>query len=121
MTVLISTHELADIDGVATDVAFLEDGRLLFQESMSDLSARLRRVEILLDRQAREPLEPPRSWLEVRALGNVLSFVETQFSDRELSARIAAIVPGARRVDVKSMPLRSIFTALARSAQRKTS
>lgn len=119
MTVLISTHELADIDGVATDVAFLADGALLFQESMSDLRGRLRRVEVLLDQQAREPQETPPSWLEVRAIGNVLSFIETRFSERELGMRIAAIVPRVKRIDVESMPLRSIFTALARNAQRK--
>jgi ABC-2 type transport system ATP-binding protein len=121
MTVLISTHELADIDGVATDVAFLDDGTLLFQESMSDLTGRLRRVEVLLDQEASVPPGTPPSWLEVRAVGNVLSFVETRFSEQELGARVAAIVPSVRRIDVESMPLRSIFTALARNAQRKVS
>lgn len=119
MTVLISTHELADIDGVATDVAFLDDGTLLFQESMSDLTGRLRRVEVLLDQAAREPPACPPSWIEIRAVGNVLSFVETRFSEHELGARIAAVAPGVRRIDVERMPLRSIFTALARNAQRK--
>jgi len=119
MTVLISTHELADIDGVATDVAFIDDGTLLFQESMSALTGRLRRVEVLLDQEARAPLGAPLSWLDVRVVGNVLSFVETQFSEEALGARIAAVVPRRIRVDVESMPLRSIFTALARNAQRK--
>ena len=119
MTVLISTHELADIDGVATDVAFIDDGRLLFQESMGVLTGRLRRVEVLLDREASAPRETPTSWLEVRAVGNVLSFVETHFSEEELGARIAAIVPRVLKVDVEPMPLRAIFTALARNAQRK--
>lgn len=119
MTVLISTHELADIDGVATDVAFLDDGTLLFQESMSDLTGRLRRVEVVLDQTAREPPASPPSWIEIRAVGNVLSFVETRFSEQELAARIAAVAPGVRRIDVERMPLRSIFTALARNAQRK--
>ncbi|HTT06728.1 MAG TPA: ABC transporter ATP-binding protein [Steroidobacteraceae bacterium] len=119
MTVLISTHELADIDGVATDVAFIDDGRLLFQEPMSALSARLRRVEVLLDQEAREPPGTPASWLDVRAVGNVLSFVESRFAEEELGPRIAAVLPRALKVDVERMPLRSIFTTLARSAQRK--
>jgi ABC-2 type transport system ATP-binding protein len=117
MTVLISTHELADIEDVATDVAFLDNGTLLFQESMSDLAARLRRVQIVLNREAREPLETPPSWLQVRAIGNVLSFVETRFSEEELRARIAAVVPRARSVDVQPMSLRSIFTVIARNAR----
>jgi ABC-2 type transport system ATP-binding protein len=119
MTVLISTHELADIDGVATDVAFLDDGKLLFQESMSELSGRLRRVEVLLDQEAKEPPAIPPSWIEVRAVGNVLSFVETQFSEEEIGPRVAAAVPRALRIDVEPMSLRSIFTALARNAQRE--
>jgi ABC-2 type transport system ATP-binding protein len=121
MTVLISTHELADIEGVATDVAFLDEGTLLFQESMSDLTGRLRRVELILDQEAREPSVAPPSWLEVRAIGNVLSFVETRFSEEELGARIAAVVPRVRKVAVESMPLRSIFTVVARNAQRRAS
>ena len=117
MTVLISTHELADIEDVATDVAFLDNGTLLFQESMSDLTGRVRRVQIVLSQEATEPLQAPSSWLEVRAMGNVLTFVETQFSKDELGARIAAAITKMRSVDVQPMPLRSIFTVLARNAQ----
>jgi ABC-2 type transport system ATP-binding protein len=117
MTVLISTHELADIEDVATDVAFLDNGTLLFQESMSDLTGRVRRVQIVLSQEATEPLQTPPSWLEVRAMGNVLSFVETQFSKDELGARIAAAITKVRSVDVQPMSLRSIFTVLARNAQ----
>src|ERR1700686_841973 len=49
MTILISSHELGEIDGVATHVAFLDEGKLLFQESMSDLIARFREVHVTLD------------------------------------------------------------------------
>jgi ABC-2 type transport system ATP-binding protein len=121
MTVLISTHELADIEDVATHVAFLDGGKLLFQEAMSDLTGRMRQVQIVLNQPAKEPLEIPASWLQPRTLGNVLSFVETRFSDQELSARIAAVVPTLRSVDVRPMPLRSIFTVLARNARDKAS
>jgi ABC-2 type transport system ATP-binding protein len=57
----------------------------------------------------------------VRAIGNVLSFVETRFSEEELNTRIAAVAPAVRSVDVQPMPLRSIFTVLARNAQRTAS
>jgi ABC-2 type transport system ATP-binding protein len=119
MTVLISTHELADIEDVATHVAFLDDGTLLFQEAMSELTGRVRRVQITLNQEAIKPPQTPASWLQVRALGNVLSFVETRFSEQELDARIATVVSGVRSVDVQLLPLRSIFIAMARSAQRK--
>jgi ABC-2 type transport system ATP-binding protein len=119
MTVLISTHELADIQDVATHVAFLESGQLLFQESMSELTGRMRQVQIVLNQEALVPAQTPPSWLQVRAMGNVLSFVETQFSQEALDARIATVAPRLRNVEVQPVSLRSIFTVLARDAQRK--
>jgi ABC-2 type transport system ATP-binding protein len=119
MTVLISTHELADVEGVATHVAFLEAGQLLFQESMSDLSGRMRHVQVVLTQEARAPQQIPPSWLHMRVVGNVLSFVETRYSQEALDARIATVVPRLRNVEIQPMSLRSIFTVLAREAQRR--
>jgi ABC-2 type transport system ATP-binding protein len=119
MTVLVSTHELADIENVATHVAFLEDGQLLFHESMTDLVGRLREVKIGMLGGAREPASLPASWHNVRVVGNVLRFVETQYSDETLRAKIASTIPAAQSVEVDAMSLRSIFTVLASSAQRR--
>jgi ABC-2 type transport system ATP-binding protein len=55
MTVLISSHELGEIDGVATHVSFLDEGELLFEESMSDLTDRFREVHVTLEREAPAP------------------------------------------------------------------
>ena len=52
---------LSEIDGVATHVAFLDEGKLLFQESMSDLTARFREVHVTLDRTASPPGRRPRN------------------------------------------------------------
>jgi ABC-2 type transport system ATP-binding protein len=120
MTVLISTHELADVEDVASHVAFLEAGTLRFQESMSDLTGRMRRVQVILNQEAHAPPQTPPSWLQVRALGNVLSFVETRYSQADLDARIAAVAPRLRNVEVQPLSLRSIFTVLARDAQSRT-
>src|SRR5258708_6769920 len=57
MTVLISSHELGEIDGVATHVAFLDEGKLLFGESMDDLVARFREVRVTLEREAHAPAQ----------------------------------------------------------------
>jgi ABC-2 type transport system ATP-binding protein len=117
VTVLISSHELADIEEVTTHVAFLDRGRLLFQESMSDLRARLRQVRVTLDGEAHAPVERPTEWLDVRTAGNVLSFIDTRFSEPHLAARVAALVGNARHIDVQPVALRSIYTTLARAAR----
>jgi len=123
MTILISSHELGEIDGVATHVAFLDEGRLLFEESMSDLVARFREVHVTLERngsQNRDELVAapfPKCWLRVRSVGNVLSFVDTQFSEGDVGERLRALVGNVRTVDAQPMALRSIFTTLARAAR----
>ena len=117
MTVLISSHELGEIDGVATHVAFLDEGRLLFQESMADLTGRFREVRIVTEREASPPGQPPNHWLDLKAAGNVLMFVDSRFSDDALGERVHSLVGGVRRIDAQPMPLRSIFTTLARAAR----
>jgi ABC-2 type transport system ATP-binding protein len=116
MTILISSHELSEIDGVATDVGFLDQGQLLFQESMSDLTARFRKVHITLQREAAAPERIPKEWLEVRAVGNVLSFVDTRFTEN-LNQGIRSRMEGVRDIQCQPMALRSIFTTLARAAR----
>jgi ABC-2 type transport system ATP-binding protein len=117
MTILISSHELGEIDGVATHVAFLDEGKLLFQESMSDLTSRFREVHVTLDVEAIQSNPAPKEWMEMRTMGNVLTFVDTRFDENALSERIRSRIKGVREIDSEPMALRSIFTTLARAAR----
>jgi ABC-type multidrug transport system ATPase subunit len=117
MTILISSHELGEIDGVATHVAFLDEGKLLFQESMSELTGRFREVHVTLEIEAARPAQAPKEWIEMRALGNVLTFVDTRFDENSVGERIRGRIEGVRGIDAQPMALRSIFTTLARAAR----
>ena len=117
MTILISSHELGEIDGVATHIAFVDEGKLLFQESMSDLTRRFREVHVTLDVEATRPNHAPREWMEMRMSGNVLTFVDSQFNEIELGERIRSRMRDVRVIDSQPMALRSIFTTLARAAR----
>lgn len=117
MTILISSHELADIEGVATDVGFLQQGRMLFQESMIDLMQRVREVRVTLAGAAVVPQRVPTDWLQPHADGNVLTFVATQWNEEAPLGAAAGELQGVRHVDARPMGLRSTFTALARAAR----
>jgi len=117
MTILISSHELGEIDGVATHVAFLDEGKLLFQESMSDLTGRFREVRVTLETEAAPPRQAPKEWMQIRTIGNVLTFVDTQFDENGLGERVRSRIAGVRGIDSQPMALRSIFTTLARAAR----
>src|SRR5262249_4620025 len=75
LTLLIASQELSELETVTTHVGFMHAGRMLFEESMSELGSRLREVRITLDRTAQIPGNLPREWLHPRTAGNVLSFV----------------------------------------------
>ena len=117
MTILVSTHELDEVDGVATHLAFMDEGKLLFQEPMSDLAERFREIHITLANEAAAPSSLPKDWLRVRAEGSVLSFVDTRFDESDLGERVRTLLHDVRRIDAEPMPLRSIFSTLARSAR----
>src|SRR5207253_2815893 len=84
VTMLISSHELGEIENVATHVGFLDAGKMLLEESTSDLSERLREVRVTLAQPAVVPEHLPKEWLQVRAMGNVVSFVDTRYSEADL-------------------------------------
>jgi ABC-2 type transport system ATP-binding protein len=117
MTIFISSHELSEIESFATHVGFLDDGKLLFQETLDALQTRLRSVRLILDRDAVPPPRAPDAWLDLQAVGNVLNFVDTQYAEEGSHGRFAALVPGLQRIEVQPVPLRSVFTTLVR-AQR---
>lgn len=117
MTIFISSHELAELEGVSTHIGFIDQGKLLFQESMTELSERVRDVRVTLEREAVAPSCVPDEWLQLTASGNVLSFVDTRFKDDRLAASVAALCKGIKNIDVQPIALRTIFTTLARAAR----
>lgn len=118
MTILISSHELSEIEGVTTHVGFIDQGRLLFQESMSELSDRFREVRITLDSPGVVPVPAPAGWLQPTMAGNVLSFVDSRFNESGLAGTIGTLFKGVRNVEVQPLALRRIFTTLARASRQ---
>jgi len=117
MTVFMSTHDLGDIESFATDIAFVDSGRLIFQETMESLRGRFREVRATMDDAVVIPDQIPEWWLSVRQTGNVLSFVDSQYSEAELAAELSQIEPNIRHMEAKALDLRTIFTTLARAAR----
>jgi ABC-2 type transport system ATP-binding protein len=118
-TVVISSHELAEIENAVTHVAYLDSGKLAFQESSSDLQSRVREVRVVLDAPGALPVSLPDGWIDLRTAGNVLTFVETRYAEDSLGERVRAHLPGVRRIETEPLPLRSIFVALARAARHQ--
>ena len=117
MSILISSHELSEIEGVTTHVGFIDNGRLLFQESMAELSDRFRQVRITFEAPGSVPVQAPEGWLQPTIAGNVMSFVDSRFTEQSLAENVAALFKGVKSIDVEPIALRSIFTTLARESR----
>ena len=117
MTIFISSHDLSEIDSFATDVAFVDQGKLLFQESLDTLMSRFREVQITLEGEAVIPGVVPAEWMNLKAMGSVASFVDTRFAESTMSGRLSPYWEHIQRVETKPLTLRAIFTTLARASR----
>ncbi len=119
-TILISSHDLAEIETFASHIGYLDDGRLQFSEEMTSLTERFREVEVIIEEPSPLPTgrEWPENWLRPETSSAVVRFVETRFEPDRTASEIRRVFGGAQQITVNPMPLRSIFVTLARSASR---
>jgi ABC-2 type transport system ATP-binding protein len=117
-TVFLASHDLAEIESFASHVGYLNDGRLEFVEEMASLTQRFREVEVTLEAPAAIPPQLPPAWLTPEAAGVVFRFVDSQFDALHSDTEIRARFTGVREIVARSMSLRTMFLALARSARQ---
>ena len=119
-TILISSHDLAEIESFASHIGYLDGGRLQFSEEMASLTARFREVEVIVEPPAVLPSKPewPRTWLKPEAAQAVIRFVESQFEPERTNSEIRRVFGGVQQISVNAMPLRSIFVTLARASSK---
>jgi ABC-2 type transport system ATP-binding protein len=118
LTILISSHDLAEVESFATHVAFLHRGKLLFAESMATLTARFREVIVTLG-PASEPsrFTPPLTWLLPESSASVYRFIHTNAEADDLEQQVRSLLPHTIAIQSDPMTLRTIFLALAKSSQ----
>ena len=111
-TVLLSSHDMDEVERLADWIGFLDGGSLQLAEPADTLIARFRRVEIALPEGAAPPTERPASWQGFEIAGRAARFVESTWTEaREIELR--AMWPGAS-IEATPMSLREIFVAIAR-------
>ena len=117
-TILISSHDLAEIETFATHIGFMEDGRLMFAEELNALAARMREVEVTFSHPPGAlPTPWPAAWLNPRSSGAVLRFVETGFEAERTGRELGERLGGVRNIDFRPLSLRGMFLALAKAAR----
>ncbi len=112
-TVLVSSHDIEEVERLADHVALLEGGRLRLSEKTEALQGRFRRVEIT-DAAPAAVANP--QWLEWERAGALTRFVETRYAG-EATERAWREQFGGATVKAQPMSLREIYMTLARSGR----
>jgi ABC-2 type transport system ATP-binding protein len=111
-TVLISSHDIEELERLVDNVGYIDAGRLVFAEPVSTLLRRFRLIEVIAAEAAAPSLVAAPGWMKQEAAGRTLRFIDAQHDAPDADARIASAWPGA---EIRSSPLslREIFVALA--------
>jgi ABC-2 type transport system ATP-binding protein len=116
-TILVSSHDLAEIENLASHIGYLDQGYLRLSEEMTTLADRFREVELTFDQRPLSPAPPPGTWIQVSTSASVLRFVETRFNEERTTADIRRSFGDVRNVTFTPMSLRSIFLAMAKTGR----
>jgi ABC-2 type transport system ATP-binding protein len=111
-TIVLSSHDLAEIDSFASHVGYLDGGRLLLSTTMEDLRHKFRRVEATIGRSVEAPATMPAEWMSFASTASGACWVEREYDEEESMRRAAAVFPGAD-ITAKSLSLREVFLAMA--------
>jgi ABC-2 type transport system ATP-binding protein len=114
-TVLVSSHDVEEVERLADRVAFMAHGQLLFAEPVASLLRRFRLVEVVTAEAAAANAPRSPAWIAHGAAGRTLRFIDTQHDQPEAEARIRAAFPGGD-VHLSPLSLREIFVAVARAS-----
>jgi ABC-2 type transport system ATP-binding protein len=117
-SILISSHDLAEIESFASHIGYLEEGRLQFSEEMTSLTDRFREVEITVEEPPAAPIGWPANWLNKEQSGVIVRFVDTHFDHERTLAEVRGLFRNVKQIAVKAMPLRSIFVTMAKASRR---
>ena len=113
-TVLISSHDVDEVEKLSDWVGVLNEGRLFLSEPLERLQGRFRKMAVRLPESLGLPSPLPASWLGTAREGAVLQFVESAFMDGTTEKELKKLLPGCQSISSAPLSLREIFITLAR-------
>jgi ABC-2 type transport system ATP-binding protein len=120
ITVLLSSHNMLEVEEICNRVAIMSDGRIAFDGPITDLRERHVQVRYLLETSANdravEVCRVAEDIHDVRYDGDVISFDAQERSVEELSLSLARAGIAIRSVMAPTSPLETLFFQLTGGA-----
>jgi ABC-2 type transport system ATP-binding protein len=115
-TVLVSSHDIEEVERLADHVILLDRGRLSFSEPAESLQSRFRRVEAHVTGTSPAAHEGALEW---ERSGGLIKFIESGYSGDDTERQWREWYPGAT-VTAQPMTLREIFLTFARTSRSQS-
>jgi ABC-2 type transport system ATP-binding protein len=116
-SVVLSSHDIEEVDRLADHVVLLNHGAVLLDEDTEPLLARHRRVEILLPPDFGALPHFPATWIAPQSAGRVLRFTDTAYDPKSFAETTTRLFPGCPQADVHPLTLRELFVTLVRAGR----
>lgn len=115
LSVLISSHDLPEVEQIADSVGFLFKGKIKEYGSLDTILMRFKRVVVSIPSSIDSKSISRESWLETSYRENRLEFVESQFDEQELRNWLETNISGSTITSVTPMSLKDIYLQFSAS------
>src|SRR5690606_21765085 len=112
--VIISSHDLNEIESFVSHVGYLTDGRLQLSEELGALTSRFREI-VVTCADTTLPSPWPAHWIRAETSPSAVRFVETHFDAERTPQQIGVFFRDVTHIEATPMSLKSIFVTLARN------
>jgi ABC-2 type transport system ATP-binding protein len=112
-TVLVSSHDIEEVERLADHIILLDRGRLSFSEPAESLQFRFRRVEVQVTGTSPAAHKGALEW---ERSGGLIKFIESGYSGDETERQWREWYPDSS-VTAQPMTLREIFLTFARTSR----
>ena len=118
-SVLVSSHDLSEIENLADYVGFIRQGRMIASEPLESLQQHFREVEVTLAEPLPLPADWPASWLVPKTSERVIRFVDSQYDPERTPRQLRQVFSEQAVFSTSPLSLRAIFVALAQETPRQ--
>lgn len=115
-TLIISSHDIDDVEPLCDHVGILHEGSIILDESLESLKVRTRRVIFHSD-DAGPAGELPEDWIQVGKKGRSYEFVDTNFDEASSTVLLKEKFPNADDITFRSMSLRELFISIVKNTE----
>ncbi len=113
-TILISTHDIEEVEKLADGVGIINEGKIVVMESLESLYARFRRVEAFGGKSLSGGMAAPENWHLWEAQDRTARFIDSQYKPDESEDSYQKIFGADAQIQAQGLSLREIFLVIAK-------